>query len=573
MISKRDSRAFPCSRQSQSDRGSQCRCQSWKAPNTRPVSQKVPVTIKSNPMKDRHTTRLTAAYLLFSILLAFVLTGCERPDPQVTIVASNVPAAAPPTPAVTPWSEGQEVIPTPILQAPTTTSLPTYVGIPTPDPPHAVNAVSDQPFAIHEVNPGETLGYIAQIYGSSIEELQDSNDLQGTDMLFVGQEIRIPTEVLLTSPGFKIIPDSELVYGPLAASFDVREFAAPYNGYLMTYEETVEGELLSGPEILSLVAKRFSVNPRLLMAVLEYRSQWITRPDAQDNGYPLGYLKYSGLYQQLSWAANELNWGFYGRGEGGIASFLLNDGTRLAFDLGINNGTAGVQNMLGAHDGAAYSGWQHDVGPDGLIATYIRLFGSPFAYTFDPLIPADLTQPPLQLPWPSGETWYFTGGPHGGWAAGAAWAALDFAPPEEELGYCDSDYWVTAMSDGLVTRSEFGAVVVDLDGDGYEGTGWAITYMHLDTRDRVAAGTLVQLGDRLGHPSCEGGYSNAKHVHVSRLYNGRWIAADGTIPFEMGGWVSQGLGREYDGQLVRGDVVKEACDGCKDSDISQILAE
>jgi hypothetical protein len=28
----------------------------------------------------------------------------------------------------------------------------------------------------------------------------------------------------------------------------------------------------------------------------------------------------------------------------------------------------------------------------------------------------------------------------------------------------------------------------------------------------------------------------------------------------MGGWISQGLGREYDGLLVRGDIVKEACE-------------
>jgi hypothetical protein len=28
----------------------------------------------------------------------------------------------------------------------------------------------------------------------------------------------------------------------------------------------------------------------------------------------------------------------------------------------------------------------------------------------------------------------------------------------------------------------------------------------------------------------------------------------------MNGWLSQGLGREYDGLLVRDDVVKEACE-------------
>ncbi|MCA9969685.1 MAG: hypothetical protein KC425_05695, partial [Anaerolineales bacterium] len=51
---------------------------------------------------------------------------------------------------------------------------------------------------------------------------------------------------------------------------------------------------------------------------------------------------------------------------------------------------------------------------------------------------------------------------------------------------------------------------------------------------------------------------------VARLYNGRWVSADGALPFVMGGWVSQGLGREYDGLLVRGGVTKEARDGGRD---------
>jgi LasA protease len=70
----------------------------------------------------------------------------------------------------------------------------------------------------------------------------------------------------------------------------------------------------------------------------------------------------------------------------------------------------------------------------------------------------------------------------------------------------------------------------------------------------------VRAGDRLGHPSCEGGFSNSTHLHIARTYNGRWVAADGSIPFVFSGWVSQGLGREYDGLLVRGDSVKEACE-------------
>jgi len=116
------------------------------------------------------------------------------------------------------------------------------------------------------------------------------------------------------------------------------------------------------------------------------------------------------------------------------------------------------------------------------------------------------------------------------------------------------------MADGIVVGSDFGAVTVDLDGDSYQGTGWVITYLHLESRDRVPVGTFVQAGDRLGHPSCEGGFTNGTHVHITRTYNGRWVSADGAIPFVMNSWVSTGIGSEYDGLLVRGDSVKEACE-------------
>ena len=114
------------------------------------------------------------------------------------------------------------------------------------------------------------------------------------------------------------------------------------------------------------------------------------------------------------------------------------------------------------------------------------------------------------------------------------------------------------MASGVVSRSGFGAVVVDLEGDGFTGTGWAITYMHLDNRDRVISGAKVNAGDRFGHPGCEGGVTNGTHVHIARTYNGRWISADGTLPFDIGGWVSGGAGVEYNGWLSKGDEVKVA---------------
>ena len=42
------------------------------------------------------------------------------------------------------------------------------------------------------------------------------------------------------------------------------------------------------------------------------------------------------------------------------------------------------------------------------------------------------------------------------------------------------------------------------------------------------------------------------------------FAADGSMPFDLDGWLSSGSGREYDGFLTRGSQTIEAVDGAND---------
>jgi murein DD-endopeptidase MepM/ murein hydrolase activator NlpD len=167
----------------------------------------------------------------------------------------------------------------------------------------------------------------------------------------------------------------------------------------------------------------------------------------------------------------------------------------------------------------------------------------------------------MQLPFEPGVTWAFTGGPHGGWDASSAWGALDFAPPLEGMGCDSSDLWVTAVADGYIVRAGNGAVIQDLDNDGYEQTGWNVLYMHMAEDGRVQPNTYVYAGDRIGHPSCEGGISNATHLHLARKYNGEWISADANLPFNLDGWISSGNGIYYDGFLSRGGTTLQAEEG------------
>ncbi len=495
-----------------------------------------------------------AFLVLFGIMLACVQSASPGDSPDWNISGLNKAPA-----------EGEAGVATPDPSGAGALASGGPFLTPTPDPPHPLPPPRTE-VEYYTVKPGDFLSQIAQQYGVSLNQLIQANSITDPNLVEVGVTLTIPVPTPEgKGPAFKIIPDSELVYGPTAAGLDLTTFIASQGGYLNAYSEEIEEQEVSGAKIVERVALDYSVNPRLLLAVLEYQSGWVTQPDPQktERAYPIGladpYRK--GLYRQLAWVANGLNRGYYLWRIHAVGNWLV-DGQVLPVDPTINAGTAAVQyffSMLYTR-----TGWEQAVSENGLFKTFTALFGYPFNYGIEPLAPADLAQPELRLPFEAGRRWSFTGGPHGGWDTGSAWSALDFAPPGEALGCVQSDEWVTAAADGLIVRSKRGAVMQDLDGDGNEGTGWVIFYMHIETRDRVAEGTFVRAGERIGHPSCEGGVSNGTHLHLSRKYNGEWISADRAPLFNLEGWTARSAGGEYDGYLDREGTTIEAWEGRRD---------
>jgi LasA protease len=450
---------------------------------------------------------------------------------------------------------------------PTATSLPspaypgTYSGTPTPNPTPA--GLPDKPSVeTYVVQPGETLSQIALAFGCTVEEIVAANGLSDANAISVGQTLYIPITAAETGPYLKLIPDSELVYGPAYIHFNLPAFVAEQGGYLANYSEVVEGEHRSGANIVQLVSQRFSVGPRVLLALLELRAGWVTQPSppADKLDAPLGNVGQAGLFNQLSWAAVKLNEGYYGWKHSDRTTVHLRSSHRFAIAPELNPGSAGVQNCL-AELALSKDEWLWSVGSDGFKATYEKLFGNPFTYTVDPLVPVDLVQPEMKLPWEAGKTWYYTGGPHGGWGNGSGRAALDFVP-SDKIPYCAvSSDWVVAAAPGLVLRSDYGEVIVDLDGDGFEQSGWVLLYMHVYHEGRVAAGTTVNRGQPIGHPSCEGGFADAAHLHFARRYNGEWIpAGSGSAPMVLSGWTAHEALMPYDGTMTRGDEVRTAAE-------------
>ena len=501
-------------------------------------------------LKIRPVIRITLV-----ALTALLLAGCYQP------AARYEPWQAPKTePTPTP-THAVEMISTPVAVTPLPEGQ--VDASPTPDPVRILPTQRSEKVEYY-VKSGDTLAKIALAYQVSVLQIIQENQIANPDLIEVGQLLIIPpASVNARGTDFKIIPDAELVYSPSASAFNVYDAVQNGGGYLVGYTDVIDEEIFNGAEVVQRVADENSINPRLILAMLEYQSGWVTNPSPDEKSllYPMGYYDFwrQGLYKQLSWVCNELNRGFYLWQINALAVWTLADGTVVAIDPTINGGTAGLQYFFGILNGK--QGWDQVVSEGGFIQTYQKLFGNPFNYAYEPLIPDGLVQPELILPLPAGETWSFTGGPHGGWNDGSAWAALDFAPPGKPMGCMRSIYAATSASEGMVVRAGNGAVVVDLDGDGIEQTGWTIHYLHIDAIGRVEVGTQLEYGDIIGYPSCEGGFSTATHLHIARRYNGVWIAADGDVPFEMEGWVAVSAGIEYDGYLVKDERSIEAWNG------------
>ncbi len=413
---------------------------------------------------------------------------------------------------------------------------------------------------------GDTLPQLARRFNTSVAEILQANPFipPTATTMPPGMPMEIPIYYLpLWGSPYQIIPDNLFVNGPGQIGFDTRGYVAGLPGWLKNYVEYAADANRSGAEIVEYVALKFSLSPRLLLALLEYQAGALSQPEAPDGlaDYTLGYQSWDhkGLYMQLNWAADILNDGYYGYRTAHLLSIEHKDGRLERFDPWQNAATASLHQYFNI----LYEPNRYDlaIASDGFAKTYRSLFGDPWQNS-QPHIPGSLTQPEFGLPFEPNQIWAYTGGPHTAWGKGEPYAALDFAPPSVAAGCQSTEVWATAVADGLVVRSEIGEVVLDLDGDGDERTGWNVFYLHLASEGRAQVGDQLKRGDRIGHPSCEGGASTGTHVHLARKYNGEWMAAegvDGILAFDMEGWAPHNGSGPYEGTLTRNALVVTAC--------------
>lgn len=359
-----------------------------------------------------------------------------------------------------------------------------------------------------------------------------------------------------------LIPDSEVVFSASAADFDTTAYLDQAGGFLGTYRQYLMiTAWTDAPAVIDMVAIENTINPRLLVALLEYQCGCVLGmtdldPDEFTSAMGARQALRQDLYGQLIWTIHELSDGYYGWKDGTLTEISFSDGTIMRPESDLNAGSFALMYLFSLlYEGEA---WEQAINPkDGFPALYEQMFGNSWerATLVEPLIPANTTQPELTLPFEPGVKWAYTGGPHKSYENNGPRAALDFAPPSDAKGCLPSREWVTAMADGLIVRSDMGIVVQDLDGDGNEHTGWNLVYVHVGSDERVPVGTYLNSGEPVGHPSCEGGRATGTHVHIIRKLNGEWIPADGPLPFVMDGWTAHAGEENYLGTLTRGDEI------------------
>jgi hypothetical protein len=410
---------------------------------------------------------------------------------------------------------------------------------------------------------GDTLPAIAAHFNTTSEAIRAENpDLpQALTTFPAGYSLRVPAYYLpLTSLPYHIVSDSQAVNGPGAIGFDLQAEVESRPGFLNDLTDYAQRKQRPAWEVVEVVARNYSIHPKVLLALLEYQTHALTdpAPSAAQAAFPLGHEDYRhrGLYRQLIWAAENFSNAYYGWRTGAV-ELELADGRISRPDPWQNAGTVGVHGVMAALYGQ--SEFDAATGPDGLARTMLDLWGEPAAEE-QAVIPPSLQQPELGLPFAPNRVWDFTGGPHPAWGDSLPWGALDLAPPSAIAGCAESPEAFTAPADGVVTTSDYAMLLLDLDGDGDQRTGWVVFFYHVGLDGQAPLGAVVKMGDPLGHPSCEGGRATGTHIHVARRFNGEWIPAGGPIPFEMGGWTAASGDIPYEGTMTKGSKVVPACE-------------
>uniref|UniRef100_UPI002ADE29F7 hypothetical protein n=1 Tax=Bellilinea sp. TaxID=2838785 RepID=UPI002ADE29F7 len=269
-----------------------------------------------------------------------------------------------------------------------TPSQPIFTPLPTRSTP--------LPPILYYTQAGDTLPAVAVRFGVLPEEITFPEAVPQTGLINAGKLLIIPNRLDQTGPADLLLPDSEIVFSPSALDFDLKGTIQQAGGYLSTYREYLADGWKSSDEVIYKVAVENSINPRLLLALVEYQARWVYGQPANlaEVDYPLGVINFErkGLYKQLTWAVQQLSIGYYGWRNGILTEVQFSDGSRVRLAPGLNAGSAALQYLFSRlYPQILWNGVLG--GEDSFVKLYEKMYGNPWmrAQAVEPLLPVRLT--------------------------------------------------------------------------------------------------------------------------------------------------------------------------------------
>jgi LasA protease len=334
-----------------------------------------------------------------------------------------------------------------------------------------------------------------------------------------------------------LLSDGQFVWGPNVGDFNIKIFLETRQSPLTTFANDIEA-----------IAAFTSVNPKVLLAVLEIRyslvnslSEGLEPNDIlqyiEETAYDLAIPFYNHLY---TWGSRK-HMRETSQPKTAILSF--EDEITEQLDPGISSGTFAVASALSQNQ--SYEIWQSTVSTKSSEG-FAQVFAEFFPDT-DPLSTANNINPPalppdnfFQLPFPLGGEWTFNG-PHSWCGGDACWqqppdrSSIDFATNWHH-GEPYPDHYTVAAAEGIgnVRTPYTGRLPCWYEID--HGEGWKTSYYHLQKLDDPGTRGSVMRNQSLGviaEEVCNGGFANGAHVHFTLWYNGSYYDLDG---IKLSGW-------------------------------------
>jgi murein DD-endopeptidase MepM/ murein hydrolase activator NlpD len=347
-----------------------------------------------------------------------------------------------------------------------------------------------------------------------------------------------------------------LSYAPDLYVPQIEALFEEYGSTLATRRFGIGHRSQSFAEVLVGLSSLYSLNPGVLLALIEAQSSLISDPNPGTDqvAWAVGYRGDGGgrrgLYGQLRWAAREMRYALvdYSLAYGGEpAPLRFADGSELEVGADLPLSRYVLARLL------APTTTPDQLGPrmDRLVNTYARLFGDPREPPLDWPAPAE---PFLHMPMeaPMRVTSFFdhdtpflreNGSTHTFWGRAETDMAFAYdghtgwdyamAPPDRVLAAADGMVVFAGNSDdGCATPSQ--GVIID------HGNGYRTLYWHLARID-VELGQPVVHGDVLGIAG-DSGCAFGAHLHLQVQYLGRDVDPYGWCGSEPDPWALKPAG-------------------------------